>query len=480
VRSSAFLVAARPGAAPVAVAEGGVEARVARRLRRRQPRLDDDALRGVLRAQVAGDAAQAVHRRALSVREQQAHGSQGAVEEGGDPGAELVEPLPRRRRDVSGVRVRRFEAGAPRRVVQQVGLVEDEDPRRVRADHVEHVGDRLLARRDLVHLEACVGHDEDDVGDRRLFQRRGERIDELVRQLADEPDRVGDDVIAVAVAEGARRRVEGLEQAVGDGDVRVGERVQERGLARVRVPGEGDERDGTAQATSALRAPRPGHALDALSEHLDAPADDAAVDFELRLAGTAHVDAGAEAREHKAFAAHARELVFELRQMDLQGPLERVGVLREDAEDELGPVEDVGVDGVEHCSDLTRREVVLADRDRRARRLHRRLELGHLAAAQVCMRVGPIAMLDDIGEPLDVRRAQKLLDLGQMLVVRGRVRLAAGQHGEHDGARRTDGGGSVGHDLVRVGPPVLRAAPPTGARARRCAGRPRAGERRAP
>ena len=66
-----------------------------------------------------------------------------------------------------------------------------------------------------------VGDVQHEVGDERLLERRREALDELVRQAADEADRVGHEVAAAVVLEAARRRVERLEQAVVDGDVGV-------------------------------------------------------------------------------------------------------------------------------------------------------------------------------------------------------------------------------------------------------------------
>ena len=123
----------------------------------------------------------------------------------------------------------------------------------------------------------------------------------------------------------------------------------------------------SARNRRSLCAPRLRHVLDAPAQHLDALPHDAPVDLELRLSGAAHVDAGAQAREYQALAAHARELVLELREVHLEGPFERVGVPGEDREDELRAVEDVGRDRVEHGGHLGRREVVLADGDRGAR-----------------------------------------------------------------------------------------------------------------
>ena len=84
---------------------------------------------------------------------------------------------------------------------------------------------------------------QDEVGDERLLERRREALDELVRQAADEADRVGDEV---AAARRARSRASSGRASRTAGRrprrLRVGERVQERRLAGVRVAGERDRR----------------------------------------------------------------------------------------------------------------------------------------------------------------------------------------------------------------------------------------------
>ena len=58
------------------------------------------------------------------------------------------------------------------------------------------------------------------VGLARLLERRAKRGDEMVRQLADESDRVGDQhVRVVAEVDVARQRIERREEAILDEDV---------------------------------------------------------------------------------------------------------------------------------------------------------------------------------------------------------------------------------------------------------------------
>ena len=123
-------------------------------------------------------------------------------------------------------------------------------------DLVEHELDRQLAGTDLgehrldgLHhlvelgvVRGRVGDVQDEIGDERLLERRREALDELVRQPPDEADGVGQEVAAALVLERPRGRVERLEEPVVDRGLGPGERVEQRGLADVRVAGEGDGR----------------------------------------------------------------------------------------------------------------------------------------------------------------------------------------------------------------------------------------------
>ena len=133
-------------------------------------------------------------------------------------------------------------------------------------------------------------HQEIGVGN--LFERRSERLDELVRQAAHEPDRVREQHrLATRQPQPAHGGIEGGEQAVLHEDVGVGQPVEQRRLPRVRVPHERDGGERAATARLALRVARAGELLEVLLELGDAPLDAPPVDFELRLAGTSSADA---------------------------------------------------------------------------------------------------------------------------------------------------------------------------------------------
>ena len=67
------------------------------------------------------------------------------------------------------------------------------------------------------------------IGVFELFKRCLERLDQLMRQLSNEADRVGDhDIQRVGHREKARRRIQRVKQAVIRGNARASQRVQER------------------------------------------------------------------------------------------------------------------------------------------------------------------------------------------------------------------------------------------------------------
>src|SRR5215218_6116970 len=114
-----------------------------------------------------------------------------------------------------------------------------------------------------------------------------------MRELVNETDRVGhDDRLAIAELGHARCRIERGEKLVlGQGGVLPDQRVEDRGLAGVRVADYGYCRHESAVARPCGRVTLTLHVVDAVLQLLDLLADDAPVGFELRLAGAAGADA---------------------------------------------------------------------------------------------------------------------------------------------------------------------------------------------
>ena len=76
----------------------------------------------------------------------------------------------------------------------------------------------------------------------------------------------------------------------------------------------------------------------------NAAIDLAAIGFQLSFARTAGADAAAELRHLHAASGQSREQVLQLRQLHLELAFAGAGVAGEDVEDELGAVEDAGVE----------------------------------------------------------------------------------------------------------------------------------------
>src|SRR5262249_27650051 len=161
----------------------------------------------------------------------------------------------------------------------------------------------------------------------RLLERRRESFDQLRRQPADEADGVRHEVLPAVVLEGSGRRVERLEETVIHGYVRIRERVQQGRLPDVRVPRQRDGRSFRASPFLAAYLALLAQLLQAPAQQRDPPPRDTAVALELRLAGAPRPDTAAETLEVLPQAAHAREVVLELRELHLQLPLGADGVL---------------------------------------------------------------------------------------------------------------------------------------------------------
>ncbi len=259
---------------------------------------------------------------------------------------------------------------------------------------------------------------DDQVGEQGLLERGGEALDQLVGQAPDEADRVGHEVAAAVLLERAGGRVKRLEQPVVHGHVRVRERIQEGRLAGVRVPGERDQRRDRGAPLLSLRLAAALEAAQALLEDGDPPPGEPPVGLELRLAGAPppRSRAAAGALEVLPHAAHAREVVLELGQLDLELALGRDGVLGEDVEDQLRPVDDAHVERLLEPPLLARVEVVVDDHRLRAGVRHRSLELRELPLPHVRARVGRRAVLQERADRLDAGGAHELAELDQLVV----------------------------------------------------------------
>ena len=185
---------------------------------------------------------------------------------------------------------------------------------------------------------------EDQVGEHGLLEGRLERLDQLMGQLLDEADRVGEQEVATGELEAAGGRVERVEEPVPHPDLGPGQGIQKGRLAGVGVAGQGDPRQRGALALGAHHPAVLFEPAQPPPQGGDPVAGQAPVGLDLGLPRAPGADAavhpaGAEALEVGPEAPHAGHVVFQLGELDLQLALGRVGVVGEDVEDHGGAID---------------------------------------------------------------------------------------------------------------------------------------------
>lgn len=271
---------------------------------------------------------------------------------------------------------------------------------------------------------------EQQIGVRRLLQRRLESLDQLVRQIADEAHRVRQAHRARRAfdEERTRRRVERREQLVGGVRAGLDERVEERRFAGVRIA---DERDAKRAIAFARPALRPALALDLLQaqlERLDALADHAPVELDLRFArSAARPDAALLAFEVAPAAHETRRKILQVGELDLQLALVALRALAEDLEYQQRPVRYRDAEMALQVALLRGGQRLIEEHRLRVVPEHQRLDLVGLAGADEERRIGRLAAAD---ETLDDRIAGRLGELRQLVERRvepGRAEIDADQ-----------------------------------------------------
>ena len=176
----------------------------------------------------------------------------------------------------------------------------------------------------------------------------------------------------------------------------------------------------------------PAHLLDALLQLLDLVADDPAVRLELRLARAARADAALRAREVRPQPRQARQLVLELRQLDLEAALVGPRVLGKDVEDQPAAVEHLDAEQALQRLLLVGRDLVVRDEQREAGLglgLH---QLLGLALADVPVGVDVAAVLPFRADHLGARCRGQVGELGQRFLG-GPACVLAGIDGNEEG-----------------------------------------------
>jgi hypothetical protein len=198
-----------------------------------------------------------------------------------------------------------------------------------------------------------------------LVEGRAERRDQIVRELLDEADRVGDEDARVRLGlHHAHGRVERGEELVHHEHVAAREIAHPGRLAGVRVA---DQRH--AELLGAAGAPHAVRLVDRLelaAELGDAVADLAAIELEGRLAGALAADAAALPVVLDPLIAEPGRHVLQARDLHLDAGLTAAGVSLEDLQDEGGAVEHRDARRLLEVAGLGRRDLVVDDDEVRA------------------------------------------------------------------------------------------------------------------
>ncbi len=245
-----------------------------------------------------------------------------------------------------------------------------------------------------------------------------------MRQVAHEPDGVGEGVGPPVSRLGAtHRRIERREQLVLHEHARVGEAVEDRALAGVRVPRDGDARHVVVTSAAALGVARRLHLGDLTAQLRHARVDATTVEFDLRLTRTARTHAltarGLTAgltRHRLTPTAKTRQQVLHLGELDLGLALLALRVLGEDVEDERGAVDDLDLDDVLERASLAGRQLAVGDDGVGTLGDDDLLQFLGLALAEPGAGVGSQPALHDAGEHLGTGRLGERGELAQRVL----------------------------------------------------------------
>ncbi len=172
--------------------------------------------------------------------------------------------------------------------------------------------------------------------------------------------------------------------------------------------------------------------LDAFLHLGDPGPDDPPVGLELALARSARADPAAGARQVGPQLGQPRQLVFELGELDLEAAFVRLGVQREDVEDQPAAVDHLDLEQLLERALLGRRQLVVGDEDVEAGLALGRGELLGLALADVPVRVDVAAVLPLGADHLGTRGRGEVRELGEG-VLGGPAVVAAGVDGDEEG-----------------------------------------------
>ena len=343
-------------------------------------------------------------------------GSDGVgIDEIDDETTEILEALSGDSGDEDGIRGDGVEDDAGDMVAEEVALVEDGDGGlSMTAYLVEGGADALDLMEDIgvTHVDDV----EEEVGVAGLGEGGMERGDEVMGEVADEADGIGEEGAATTVdVPESGAGVEGGEESVFDEGACIREGIHEGGLARVGVADEADGKELAASSDLTI-----GAILDldeVFLEGVDAFSDESSVDFELLLAGATGADASLNAFEVAPHGFEPGKGVLELGELDLELGLGGSGARGEDVKDELGTVNDLDAGELLEGSTLGGSEVAIGNDNVGVEGADEVAELSGLSHAQIGGGMGSATTLDELGDNDSAGGASEAFELPEGLLL---------------------------------------------------------------
>ena len=290
-------------------------------------------------------------------------------------------PMPRKTRNPN----RPHRQSRPRS--QQIHLVQHLQHRL--ALHVELRQHRLHLRPLLLqHRTRRIAHMQQQLRTLHLFQRRAKAAHQRMRKVAHESHRIRQQHLT------PRRQlqlpqlwIERRKHPLRLQHTRPGQRIKQRRLPRIRISHNGNRRHRHRLAPLPLLPPNPPHALKLRLDVVHANINLAAIGFQLRLARTARSNAAAGLRHTFALTRKPRQLILQLRQLDLQHTLASPRMTRENIEDQLAPIDHRTRQPRFNIPSLRRRQIMVEQHQTRASRCHHSHNLIQLSAAHQRSRI---------------------------------------------------------------------------------------------
>ena len=233
-----------------------------------------------------------------------------------------------------------------------------------------------------------------------------------MREIPHKADRVGEhDVPPIRQVEPSHGRIERREQLILDVDSRVGQRVEQGRLTRIRVPDERHCRDFGTQAIRTIHVAPRIHVLEAFRELADTLADESPVRFELGFTRSPQSNTAFLPLEVSPPPYQARRQVAELCKLNLQLALEAARTLREYIEDEASAINHATLEFLLQVSLLARTERSRGDDELRLLLNDQLAQFVELAPADKIPGIRPATRRNELANELRTCRQGQLGEL---------------------------------------------------------------------